>query len=113
VLDAMIEASVPAVEFEDAVQRGDLGLAVAYARDIARERGAPVPLDRALQLVVLAATQQPEAYDGWACRWLARWLTEAPGATIDRAAEVAAALADLPAEPQPALDTIRDASRPA
>jgi hypothetical protein len=63
--------------------------------------------------VVLAATKQPNAYDGWARRRLARWLTEAPGATIDRAAEVAAALADLPAEPQTALETIRDASRPA
>jgi hypothetical protein len=97
----------PAVEFEAAVRRGDLGLAVAYARDIARERGAPVPLDRALQLVALAAVEQPDAYDGWACRWLARWLTEAPGATIDAAAEVAAQLADLPSEPS-MFEALRD-----
>ncbi len=99
----------PAVEFEDAVRRGDLALAVAFARDLARERGVPVTLERALQLVMLASREQPEAYDLWARRWLVRWLNEAPGAGIEAAAEVAAALADLPAEPA-VLETLRRAS---
>ena len=41
----------------------------------------------------------PEHDDVWALRWLARWISETHGVTIDRAAEVAATLADLPAEP--------------
>ena len=96
----------PLRELEGAIERGELDIAVAMARDLARERGFRLPLDQALQLVVLAAVGQPDAYDGWALRWFARWLNEAPRATIDGAAEVAAALADLPAEPS-ALDTIR------
>jgi hypothetical protein len=103
----------PLRELEGAIERGDLEIAVAISRDIAKERGWPIPLDQALGLVVLAAVQQPDAYDGWALRWLARWLTETPRATIDGAAEVAAALADLPGEPQTSLDTIRQAGQPA
>jgi hypothetical protein len=38
---------------------------------------------------------------------LVRWLTEMPGVTIDRAAEVAASLADLPAEPMESWETLR------
>jgi hypothetical protein len=96
-------------ELEGAIERGELNIAVAMAKDLARERGFRMPLDQALQLVVLASVQQPDAYDGWARRWLARWLNEAPRATIDDAAEVAAALADLPGEPS-VLDTIRRAT---
>ncbi len=35
----------------------------------------------------------------WALRWLAQWASESRTATAERAAEVAASLADLPAEP--------------
>jgi hypothetical protein len=42
-------------------------------------------------------------YDPWAARWLVRWLSEAEWPSIDQAAELAATLADLPAEPA-ALD---------
>jgi hypothetical protein len=100
----------PLQELADAIGRGDLTMAVAISKDISREHSRPVPLDRALALVALAATREPIAYDAWACRWLARWLTETPGATIDGAAEVAAALADLPTEPT-ALDSIEQATR--
>jgi hypothetical protein len=100
----------PAQELEGAIARGDLTMAVAISKDMAKERGSPIPLDRALELVALAAIREPDAYDAWACRWLARWLSEAPGATIDNAADVAAALADLPAEPT-TLDSIRQAGR--
>lgn len=41
----------------------------------------------------------PEEYDRWALRWLGRWAAEAPDATIEQAAELAASLADLPSEP--------------
>lgn len=32
------------------------------------------------------ATQKPEAFRAWALRWLARWASESPGATIEQAA---------------------------
>jgi hypothetical protein len=38
-------------------------------------------------------------YDAGACRWLARWLSEAEKTSIETTAEIAAALADLPGEP--------------
>ena len=83
-------------------------MAVAIARDIASEHGRPVGLDLALELLPLAASQR-ELYEAWALRWLARWATESPQATIDQAAEVAAALADLPGEPRDSLTAIRRA----
>ena len=98
----------PIREFEHAVRRGDLTMAVAIARDIASEHGRPVGLDLALELLPLAAAQR-ELYEAWALRWLARWATESAQATIDQAAEVAAALADLPAEPRNSLTAIRRA----
>jgi hypothetical protein len=66
--------------------------------------GRPISLDLALKLLPLAACQS-DSYDVWACRWLARWLSESGGPSIDHAADLAAALADLPSEPQ-ALQTI-------
>lgn len=83
-------------------------MAVAGMKDLARETGRPIPLDLALRLVELAAPQNADAYEVWACRWLARWLVEARGVTIDRAADIAAALAELPVEPS-ALETIKHA----
>jgi hypothetical protein len=50
------------------------------------------------------------ARGGASLRWLVRSAADTP-ATIDRAAEVTAALADLPSEPT-ALQTIRQVSRP-
>jgi hypothetical protein len=96
----------PAHEFDAAVQRGDLPLASAIAKDIAREVERPIPLERALELLALGAAQQAGSYDAWALRWLARWATETPGATIDEALDIAAGLAALPVEPE-AIETIR------
>jgi hypothetical protein len=87
----------PTRELEAALERRELDIAIGIARDIARER-RPIGLVLALRLVALVA-EQGEDYDVWACRWLARWLRETPGTTISLAAEVAATLADLPAEP--------------
>jgi len=92
----------PARELERAIERRELDIAIAIAKEIARER--PIGLALALRLVSLVAAEGRD-YDLWACRWLARWLAETPDATIALAAEVAATLADLPAEPQ-AVDSI-------
>ncbi len=90
----------PAAELEAAIERGDLGLAVSLAREVAEDRGRPVDLDTALRLLPLVAAQRPSSYDSWACRWLARWLAEGDGPTIDKAVDVAAGLAALPVEPE-------------
>jgi hypothetical protein len=92
-------------ELEAALARRELEIAIGIAKDIARER-RPIGLELALQLVALVAAQGAD-YDQWACKWLARWLRETPGATIALAAEVAATLADLPSEPQ-GVEAIRE-----
>lgn len=89
----------PIRDLERAIARGDLGMSAALARDAEREYGRPIQLDLALKLLSLAAAEQ-DTYDAWACRWLARWLSESRAPTIDAAAELAACLAELPAEPQ-------------
>jgi hypothetical protein len=101
----------PLREFEHAVERRDLAMAVAIARDVASDTGRPIGLDFALQLLPLAAARR-ELYDAWALRWLARWLGESQGGTIEQAADVAAALADLPIEPLEAVAAVRQASAP-
>ena len=98
----------PRRDLERAIDRADFRMAVACAKDLAREIRKPLHLELALRLVALAATEQVDVYDAWACRWLARWLIESPAATIDRAADIAAALAELPIEPS-ALETITQA----
>jgi hypothetical protein len=60
----------PARELERAAERGELDIAVGIAKDLAREHGRPIPLNLALVLLPLIAAKQPEAYDGWALRWL-------------------------------------------
>jgi hypothetical protein len=71
----------------------------------AEDRGWPIDLDTALRFLPVVAVQRPEHYDARALRWLARWISEEP-ATIERAAEVAVQLADLPTEPA-VIDVIR------
>jgi hypothetical protein len=99
----------PVRELEGAIRRGDLEMASAIARDVARVRGRPIALDLALELLPLVVANDLDSYDVWACRWLARWLNETRGATIEGAAETAAALADLPSEPATALAALRRA----
>jgi len=98
----------PAAELDAALDRGDLRYAISLAEEVRIERGKPIDLETALRFLALIARESPREFDAWAVRWLVRWLTETP-ATIEQAAEVAASLADLRAEPT-ALDTIRQAS---
>jgi hypothetical protein len=64
---------------------------------VAEDQGRPIDLATALRFLPLAA-REPEHYDAWARRWLLRW-TEETAPAIEAIAEVAAQLADLPAEP--------------
>jgi hypothetical protein len=97
----------PASELKGALERGDLRFAVTLAREVTEDRhGRPIDLDLALRFLPLVAEQQPEHYDGWARRWLARWMDEAPAPSISSAADVAAALTDLPMEPVAAREEL-------
>jgi hypothetical protein len=89
----------PQRELEGALDRGDLRYATALAQEIQLERGTPIDLDLALRFLPLIARESPREFDTWALRWLARWAGEHKAATMDQAAEVAAALAELPTEP--------------
>jgi hypothetical protein len=102
----------PLRELEGHLDRGELALAIALARDISSEHARPLALNLAVRFLPVVAVQLPDAYDGWALRWLARWSSETAGATIERAAEVAAALADLPTEPVESWESLRRAGNP-
>jgi hypothetical protein len=101
----------PIVELEAALARGELDFAVALAAELLSERRRPIELDLALRFLPLLAAQRSSEYDAWALRWLERWIKETAGATIERAAEVAASLADLPSETQIALASIERSVR--
>jgi hypothetical protein len=101
----------PVRELERAIERGELDFALAYAKELARQRSRPLNLELALGLLALIADQQPDAYDAWALRWLGRWIGESSRPTIGRAAELAKSLAELPDDPPAALAVIRASCR--
>jgi hypothetical protein len=88
----------PAQELGGALERGELEFAITLAAELAEDR-KHVPLETALRFLPLVARQRPDEYDRWALRWLGRWVSETPDATIGQAAETAASLSDLPGEP--------------
>jgi len=90
----------PAAELDRALERGDLRYAVALAEEVRQERGRPIELGTAARFLPLIAAASPAEYDAYALRWLARWVSETGAATIEQAAQIAASLADLPAEPR-------------
>ena len=96
----------PLTELEGALARGDLEFAVTLAGEVSAERRRPIDLGLALRFLPLLAVQRSHDYDAWALRWLERWIEETDGATIERAAELAASLADLPTEPHEAFESI-------
>jgi hypothetical protein len=89
----------PAAELEGALNRGDLRYAMRLAEELRIERGRPISVELAARFLPLIARESPSEYSAWALRWLARWATETPTATIERAAEVAMRLANLPDDP--------------
>jgi hypothetical protein len=89
----------PAVELEAALGRGELSFAIVLAGEVSADRKRPLDLDTALAFLPLVAEQRPGEYDAYALRWLGRWLSETHAHSINRAAELAALLADLPADP--------------
>jgi hypothetical protein len=89
----------PDVELDGALERGDLEYAITLAVDVSTQGPKPIDLDTALRFLPLVIGQRLGEYDGWALRWLGRWVRETPGATIEQAAEIAGMLADLPTEP--------------
>jgi hypothetical protein len=88
----------PKVELAGALEQGNLDTAIILAKEVVEDHGQ-VELRTALGFLPLVADQRPDEYDRWAAKWLVRWLSEARSPTIDGAAEVAATLADLPADP--------------
>ena len=89
----------PGVELDAALDRGELRFAIELADELRAELGRPIDLATASRFLPLIAQESPREFDLWSLRWLARWLAETPSATIEQAAQVAASLADLPAEP--------------
>jgi hypothetical protein len=100
----------PRIELEGALDRANLHHAIVLAAEVTEDRRGPIDLELALRFLPLVAVEQPEHYDAYALRWLGRWISETPGATIEQAADVAASLADLPAEPS-SLEAIRQITR--
>jgi len=98
----------PLRELEAHLGRGELDFAIALAKVAARERRRPLELTLMVRFLPLVAVQRPEAFDGWALRWLERWCRELGGvASVDEAVEVAEGLAEIPVDPESALQRIR------
>jgi len=97
----------PARELEAHLDRGELDFAIALAKVLAHERTRPLDLRTTLRFLPLVAVQRPEAFDEWTLRWLERWCGELRGqASIDDAVELVAGLAEIPVDPEHALETI-------
>jgi hypothetical protein len=91
----------PEQELNGALERGDLAYAKTLAAEVSEDQhGRPLDLQTALRFLPIVAAREPDAFDAWALRWLARWLAETPGLGVDVAANVAVALSDLRTEPQ-------------
>jgi hypothetical protein len=88
----------PLNDLERHLDRGDLEMSIAAAKDAQADSGQMIPLSLALRFLPLLATD-PARFDIWAVRWFGRWLAEGRGVTIEQAAELAGCLAELPAEP--------------
>jgi hypothetical protein len=61
----------PLKDLERYLDRGDLKMSIAAAKDCQREYGRPINLELAVRFLPLLATD-PASYDTWACRWLSR-----------------------------------------
>jgi hypothetical protein len=79
--------SHPHAEFKRALDRGNLWVAEAVARDLPQ-----VSLEEALRLVHLYGEKESPKYERAALRWLERYLTES-SPTLKNVAEVVASFA--------------------
>ena len=80
----------PRAVFRRAIERGNLLVAEATAREIGR-----LGLAEALDLTALIAVKDPRRRSRVSARWLFRYLQECDTTTIEEAAHAAAALAAL------------------
>ncbi|HEY1357058.1 MAG TPA: hypothetical protein VGF21_02020 [Thermoleophilaceae bacterium] len=81
----------PHTVFRRALARGDLIAVRAAAADL-----PAVPLDDALQILVLILEQEPQRFERAALRWLTRLLAERPIAELRQAELAVHHLAALP-----------------
>jgi hypothetical protein len=77
--------------FKRAIQRRNVGAAVAAAKDLPQ-----LSLSDALDLTMLVARKDPRRHQRVAARWLQRFLEEHPDVTIEEAGLAASSLAALP-----------------
>jgi hypothetical protein len=70
----------PRAIFKRAVERGNLVLAEATARELGR-----ITLDQALRLLFLYAEKQPINFERAALRWLGRYVTEGKAVSLLKA----------------------------
>ena len=87
----------PRAIFKRAVERGNLVMAEATAREIRR-----LTLGEVLLLVFLYAEKEPIKYERAALRWLARYVTEGKAVSLLKAQLAVSALAELRAGEQEA-----------
>ncbi len=70
----------PRAIFKRVIERGNLVLAEATARELGR-----LTLDEALRLLFLYAEKEPIKFERAALRWLGRWVTEAKAVSLLKA----------------------------
>jgi hypothetical protein len=93
--------------FKRAVERGNLVMAEATAREIGR-----LTLEEALLLVFLYAEKEPLKFERAALRWLARYVTEGKAVSLLKAQLALSALAELRAgEREAAANMLRELAR--
>jgi hypothetical protein len=97
----------PVRELEAHLERGELEFALALARALAVERERPLDLAVTIRFLPLIAAERAEEFDVWALRWMERWCAELRRrASVDDAVEVAQGLAEMPIDPERALQVI-------
>jgi len=97
----------PIRELEAHLERGELEFALALARALAVERERPLDLALTIRFLPLIAAERAEEYDVWALRWLERWCGELRRrASIDDGVEIVQGLAEIPVDPEHALQVI-------
>lgn len=91
----MTGRSRPIVRLQRSLDKGDLRTALVEARDFAVD-GHPLPLGLALRICLLMAERSDERFERAAIRWMARFLAEIKGVSLEVARLLADALDALP-----------------